>query len=118
MSGKCNFCSHVFFSEDDTVNHYKLEHKITRKKSPSFESYIDSLQSDPLEFFIEKCNYCDEFFFDARSRSIHILKSHLKILNTSQADNMIVRRIGNQFIEFSWIIIVFGTFTILQIQKR
>ena len=101
MSGKCNFCSSVFFSEDDTVNHYKQEHEIIRKKSPAFESYIDSLQNDPLEFFVKKCNYCDEFFFDAQSRSIHILKSHLKILNTSQVDNMIVRRIGNQFTEFS-----------------
>ena len=101
MSEKCNFCSRVLSSEDDIVNHYEREHKITRENSPAFESYIDSLRSDPLDFFVKKCNYCDEFFFDARSRSIHIFKNHLKILNTAQVDNMIIRRTGNRFIEFS-----------------
>ena len=101
MSEKCNFCSRVLSSEDDIVNHYEQEHKITRENSPAFESYIDSLRSDPLDFFVKKCNYCDEFFFDARSRSIHIFKNRLKILNTAQVDNMIIRRTGNRFIEFS-----------------
>ena len=51
-----------------------------------------------MEFFIEKCNYCDEFSFDARSKSRHILKNHLKILNIAQVGNMIVRI---EFIEFT-----------------
>ena len=88
-------------SEDDMVNHYKQEHKITRQNSSAFESYINFLRSNPLEFFIEKCNYCDEFSFDALSKSKHILKNHLKILDTSLVDNMIGRRIGDRFIEFT-----------------
>ena len=96
MSEKCNFCSRVLSSEDDIVNHYEQEHKITRENSTTFESYIDSLLIDPLEFFVEKYNYYDEFFFDVRSRSIHILKNHLKMLNTAQVDNMIVKRIRNR----------------------
>ena len=88
-------------SEDDIVNHYKQQHEITRENSPAFNSYVDSLQGDPLEFFIEKCSYCHVFLFDAWLKSRHILKKHLKILNTSQVNNMIVRRIGNWFIEFS-----------------
>ena len=63
MSEKCNFFSRVVSSEDDIVNHYEQEHKITRENSPTFKSYIDSLRGDSLEFFVEKCNYCNEFFF-------------------------------------------------------
>ena len=65
MFEKCNFCSLVLSSEDDIANHYEQQNKITRENSPAFERYVDSLWSDPLQFFVKKCSYCDEFFFDA-----------------------------------------------------
>ena len=109
------FCSRVLSSEGDIVNHYEQEYKIPRKNSLVFESYVDSLQSDPLEFFVNKRNYCNGFFFDNQSRSIYILKTYLKILNTAELDHMIFRTIG---IDLVLIVSFLQRFRILQCKKN
>ena len=101
MSEKCIFCSHLLSSEDDIVNHYKQQHRITGENSPALESYVNSLQSDPFEFFIKKYSYYDDEWWWCLIKKVDIIKENLKILNTSQVNNVIVRRIGNWFIELS-----------------
>ena len=52
-------------------------------------------------FFMEQCKYCNgPQFTDPKIKARHYLVRQLKLLSTNQ-DNLLIRRTGNRFIEFS-----------------
>ena len=99
MVEKCGFCSRTLTSIPELIDHYANSHNTTIGNSPVFESYVDLLTKLSLELFMEECEYCCKTFFDGKLKAKHFLRKHLKLNGNN--NNILIRRIGNRFIEFS-----------------
>ena len=99
MVQKCGFCSCTLTSILELIDHYANSHNATKDNSPVFESYVDLLTKTSSEFFMEESEYCDKTFFDGKLKSKHFLRKHLKLSGNN--NNILIRRIGSRFIEFS-----------------
>ena len=99
MVEKCGVCSCTLTSIPQLIDHYANSHNTTKGNSPVFESYVDLLTKPSLEFFMEECEYCCKTFFVGKLKAKHFLRKHLKLNGNN--NNILIRRIGNRYIEFS-----------------
>ena len=99
MVEKCGFCSRSLTSILKLIDHYANSHNTTKGNSPVFESYVDLLIKPSSEFFMEESEYCCKTIFDGKLKAEHFLMKHLKLNGNN--NNILIRRIGNRFIEFS-----------------
>ena len=99
MVEKCGSCSRSRTSIPELIDHYANSHNTTKGNSPVFESYVDVLTKPSSEFFMEECEYCGKTFFDGKLKAKHFLRKHLKLNGNN--NNILIRSIGNRFIEFS-----------------
>ena len=95
MVKKCRFCSHTLTSIPELIDHYANSHNTTKDN----KSYVDLLTKLSSEFFMEEREYCGKAFFDEKLKAKHFLRKHLKLNGNN--NNILIRRIGNRFIEFS-----------------
>ena len=101
MQQSCRFCTWILNSLQDVIQHYNDVNIINKENSPTFESYIDVISKDPNQTIFEYCEYCSNPpSFDAKLKAEHYLRKHLKLLYVTR-NNLLIRRVGNKFIEFS-----------------
>ena len=101
MQQSCRFCTRSLNSLQDLIEHYNDAHGINKENSPTFESYINIISKGPKQAIFEYCEYCSNPpFFDAKLKAEHYLRKHVKLLSATR-NNLLKRRVGNKFIEFS-----------------
>ena len=101
MQQSCRFCTRSLNSLQDVIEHYNDLHEINKENCPMFESYVDVISKDPSQFIFEYCEYCSNPpFFDAKLNAEHYLRKHVKLLSVTR-NNLLIRRVGTKFIEFS-----------------
>ena len=101
MQQNCRFCTRSLNSLQDVMGHYNDAHRINKENSPTLESYLVVLSKDPNQASFEYCEYCSNpLLFDAKLKAEHYLRKHIKLLSVTR-NNLLIRRVGNKFIEFS-----------------
>ena len=101
MQQNCRFCTRTLNSLQDVMEHYNDAHRINKENSPTLESFLVALSKDPNQASFEYCEYCSNpLLFDAKLKTEHYLHKHVKLLSVAR-NNLLIRRVGNKFIEFS-----------------
>ena len=104
----CSFCLAVLESVENVRDHHKDVHSIT-ESNPIFDQYLENLSSNSAVLLTSQRDYCNKFFHNNRTKVKYLVKKDLKLFD-SNVNDLLIRRVGSRFIEFSIDYAPFGSF--------
>ena len=107
LNENSSFCPAVLESVKNVRDHYKDVHNIT-DSNPVFDRYLQNLSSNSVVLLTSQCDFSNRFFHDNGNKAKHLVKKLLKLFD-SNVNDLLIRRVGSRFIEFSIVYACLGS---------